>query len=236
MVALCFVLCLVSPSIGVPAASAAEGESANAAWLRDVYEDILGRDADGGGLDFWVGRLAGGGDRSRAVVARQLVSSPEGSSGEVQRAYGDILGRGPDAAGLPFWTGFLQTEPVVTLRAALYSSDEVLTNAGSVEAWIELLYQDLLGRQPDAAGAAFWKGQIEAGVNRYVLVSQVYLSDEGLGRRVDAYYAEILGRVSTPTERAAGIAIIRGADERELRVVLLSSDERFETFLNRVGV
>ncbi len=216
---------------GAPS-SAAPGDSANEDWLRYAYADLLGREADDAGIDFWVGRLAAGGNRSRVAVARQFVYSPEGSSGEVERGFQTILGRTPDAGGAAFWSGFLMENPVVTLRAALYSSNEVFDRSGSSEAWIELVYQDLLGRAPEADGAAFWEGQIDAGVNRYVLVDFVYTSDEALGRRVDSYYDEVLGRQPTIAERADGIAVIRTYDERELRVQLISSDERFDQFLS----
>ncbi len=205
--------------------------SANAQWIAYAYEDLLGREADAAGLDFWLGRLAGGGDRARLEVARQFVYSTEGSSGEVERGFNTVLGRAPDAGGAQFWTSFLISNPVVTLRAALYSSPEVFNRAGGIDPWIQLVYADLLGRAPEAEGAAFWRGQLAAGVNRYVLVDFVYTSDEALGNRVNGYYAEILGRAATPAERAEGIALIRASDERELRVQLIASDEKFEQFL-----
>lgn len=215
-----------------PPAAAAPGDSANEDWLRYAYADLLGRDADEAGVDFWVGRLAAGGNRARVTVARQFVYSPEGASGEVDRGFQAILGRQPDPGGSSFWTGFLMDNPVVTLRAALYSSNEVLANAGGVEEWIDLVYQDLLDRPPEADGAAFWLSQIDAGMNRYVLVDFVYTSDEALGRRVDAYYQEVLERDPTIAERADGISVIRNYDERELRVQLIASDERFDRFLS----
>ncbi len=222
---------LLSVVMGGGAAEAAE-DSANERWLRYAYADLLGRDADEAGIDFWVGRLAAGGNDARITVARQFVYSPEGSSGEVQRGFEAILDRPPDPDGLSFWTGFLMDNPVVTLRAALYSSNEVFGNAGGTNQWIELVYRDLLDRAPEAEGAAFWRGQIDAGMNRYVLVDFVYTSDEALGRRVDAYYQEVLGRQPNVAERAEGIGVIRTYDERELRVQLISSDERFEQFVN----
>lgn len=227
-------------AIGVAGSSAQDGDggsgpTANEAWLAYAYEDLLGREADEAGIDFWVGRLAAGGDRARLNVARQFVYSPEGASGEVDRGFQTILGRAPDDAGGDFWTGFLMNNPVVTLRAALYSSNEVFANAGSTEAWIELVYRDLLGRAPEADGAAFWLEQVDAGMNRYVLVDFVYTSDEALGGRVDAYYQEVLGRLPTIAERAAGITVIRNFDERELRVLLISSDERFDDFVSFAG-
>ncbi len=223
-------------AIGVAGSAAQEGDAdggqtANEAWLSYAYEDLLGRQADDVGIDFWVGRLAAGGDRARLNVARQFVYSPEGASGEVERGFQTILGRSPDPQGGDFWTGFLMNNPVVTLRAALYSSNEVFANAGSTDAWIDLVYRDLLGRPPEVDGAAFWLEQIDAGMNRYVLVDFVYTSDEALGGRVDAYYTEVLDRLPTDAERAAGISVIRNFDERELRVQLISSDERFDGFV-----
>lgn len=227
------------PGLFVGASSpvaAQQPESANVSWLRFVYVDTLGRAADSAGIDFWLGRLAGGGARTREDVVRGFVYSPEGSAVEVQRAYADLLARQPEAGGAAFWTDYLQDNPVIILRANLISSDEYFQASGSTSAWLSDIYQVILGRSIDSSGATYWTEQLNGGQPRWQVVLALYLSDESLGVRADAYAIEILGRVMSPAERAEAVALIRAKDERALRARLLASDEAFEPFLEAVGL
>lgn len=219
---------LASP---VPIDAQAVGPSANERWLSNAYVEIFGRPADDSGLDFWLGRLATGGDERRAAVARTMLFSPEGAGNEVDRAYADLLGRAAEPGGHAFWTSYLQTRPVTELRTNILASPERFDGAGSAEAWIVEVYQELLGRSPDAGGLAYWVGMEASGAHHYWIVDAIYQSDESLGGRVQAYYAEIFDRAPTDDERDAGVAVVRIDNERVLRAQLLASDEAFEAFL-----
>ncbi len=224
------VIALLAAVVGP--ASPAAAESANARFVVDGYDELLGRTADTGGLDFHVSRLAAGGDRTRLAFAYSLLFSREGSRREVQRAYAGLLDRTVDPAGDSYWTNHLQGRGVLDLRVLLMSSNEYWNGSGDSDAdWLEALYQDNLGRPSDPDGRAYWLGLIEAGVPRPLIVAGLYLSDEALARRVAAYYSETLGRSPTAAERSAGIKTIRSRGERELRAELFASDERFEQYL-----
>ncbi len=205
--------------------------SANELWLRRMYDEILHRTPDTTGIDYWLGRMTSGGDLARGRVATQFLFSTEGAQGEVDRAYLQLLGRSAEPGGRAFWTNYLTIHPVTVLRSNLLSSDEILARAGSIEAWLDALYLELLGRPADAPGREYWAARTRAGLNRYGVVANFYYSPESLGRRVDAIYAETLGREPNSTERADGAAIILGQDERRLRVLALSSDEYYQQFL-----
>ena len=223
-------------SFGSAPASAQSTDSANAAWLRVVYVDTLGRQADDAGLDFWVSRLAGGGSRTREDVVRGFVYSPEGSAVEVVRAYTELLDRQPEAGGAAFWTDYLQHNPVIILRSNLIASDEYFEASGSNNAWLSDIYLEILNRPIDGGGAAYWADQLASGRTRWDVVFSLYVSDEALGQRADDYATEILSRVMTPSERIEAIQLMRAEDERALRAQLLASDEAFEPFLEAVGL
>ena len=213
------------------------GLSANASWVTDLYDETLGRSPAESEVDFWVGRLAGGGAESRVQAARQFVYSPEGSGIEVDRAYADLLGRTPEAGGHTFWTNFLQSNPVTVLRSNLIASEEYyVTSGGTNGAWLRVLYEQVLARSVDAGGLAYWTARLEAGEPRWVVVWSVYLSPEALGNRADAYAEEILDRPLTPTERADAVNLIKAEDERAFRAQLLATDEAFEPYLEAVGL
>lgn len=229
-------LLAVALPFGTTPAAAQSTESANVSWLRFVYVDTLGRPADDAGIDFWIGRLAGGGARTREDVVRGFVYSPEGSAVEVARAYNELLNRQPELGGAAFWTDYLQDNPVIILRANLIASDEYLATSGSTDAWLSDIYMEILNRSIDSSGATYWADQLNNGRARWEVVLSLYLSDEALGQRADDYATEILGRVMTPAERAEAVQLMRAEDERALRAQLLASDEAFEPFLEAVGL
>ncbi len=206
--------------------------SANARFVVDAYQTLLGRDPDTSGLDFHLSRLAAGGARSRLAVTYALLFSTEGSRGEVDRAYADLLQRAADATGRTYWTNHLEGHGVVDLRVLLLASDEYRNRAGGTDqAWIEALYLDVLGRGADASGLAYWLAQARSGVARALIAAAFYQSDEALGRRAIAHYQEVLHRTPSQTERLGAVATIRRLGERGLRAELLSSDEAFEAHL-----
>lgn len=206
--------------------------SANARYVVAGYQQLLGREADVTGLDFHIGRLAAGGDRSRKAFTYAMLFSVEGSRQEVRRAYQNLLSRAPDAAGENYWTEHLQGRGVLDLRVLLMSSDEYHRGSGGTDAaWLESLYLDILGRASDETGRTYWLGQMADGVARPLIVAGLYLSDEALGRRVDAYYSEALSRTPTDGERTEAITIIRSEGERGLRAHIWASDEVFEQHL-----
>lgn len=206
--------------------------SANARFIVDGYQDLLGRTADTSGLDFHLSRLAAGGDRSRKAFTYSLLFSVEGSRGEVTRAYGDLLGRAPEAAGQSYWTDHLQGHGVLDLRVLLLASQEYHNRAGGNDrAWIEALYADVLGRSADASGLAYWLERTQAGTPRALIAAAIYQGDESLARRAIAYYQEILSRSPSANERQGAIDTIRRVGERGLRAELLASDEAYETYL-----
>jgi hypothetical protein len=209
--------------------------SANARWLVSLYEEAFARPADLGGLDHWLARIAAGGDRSRLVVARSFLNSDEGSRNEAVLAYEELLGRQPDPQGLAFWTAFLRTGSVNTLRFQHLASDEYFENTGGTNrTYVEQLYRDLLDREIDPQGLAFYVGRLDDGTPAWWVSRSIYESPESLGNRVTAYYDAILGRSPTTNEIADGVDRILAEDERAVRAALLASDEAFDPFLTAV--
>ncbi len=206
--------------------------SANARWLADTYPRLLDRAADDGGLDYHLATIAAGGSNARHRVAYGLLFSTEGARAEVDRAYDDLLSRPADNAGSEYWTAHLAGHDVLDLRVLLLAADEFHVRAGGTDgAWLDAVYDDVLGRSPDTAGRAYWLGLADAGLPRAALAGAIYQSDEALGRRADAYYLDLLGRSPTTAERAAAADLIRQHGERYLRAWLWASDEAFEPYL-----
>jgi hypothetical protein len=94
-------------------------------WLGAVYQSVLNRPADSGGLASWTQAWAAG--YSLGQIALGVVSSTESNSNFTQAAYQSILQRPADAAGLNFFIGGMKRgfgwEAVMT---AMYGSSEFL--------------------------------------------------------------------------------------------------------------
>jgi hypothetical protein len=92
-------------------AGSTEGQAATAtdtAFVQGLYEVALGRNADAGGLDFWVNALSNG--SSRADIASDIITSNEAADHSnlefVNSLYTNALGRDNDAndiSGKAFW-------------------------------------------------------------------------------------------------------------------------------------
>ena len=98
------------------------------AWITDLYRQILHRDPDAGGLEYWVNRTAQVG---RVAVAFDFFQSVESRRDRVARLYQALLARSPDAGGHAYWADRILGEGDVVLAAFLLSSPEYIARAGT---------------------------------------------------------------------------------------------------------
>ena len=140
----------------------------------------------------------------------------------VRKAYADLLGRPADVPGLESWAAAFDRG----LRTSRFASSLV----GSIEHRQRLVtaaYQLALGRAPDAAGLAFWAGQLRtrslAWVRAGILASpELYAAAGGTDAAyVERLYELLLHRAAEPiglqfwtTQLAGGLP--RGALARRL--------------------
>jgi hypothetical protein len=66
-------------------------------------------------------------------------------------------------------------------------------------AYIDALYQSILGHAPDATGLAFWQQQMSGGASRSTVAQGVWDSPEHRGEQVTQFYEEFLGRSADAT-------------------------------------
>lgn len=157
-----------------------------------VYNNVLGRAPDDAGRDYWVGQLRSG--WSRGEVMLNFSESPEfvqqtgtdaptrALDGTIERLYRAYFDRSPDQGGLCFWTDqvLVQGRTVADLSAEFEHSPEFTDLYGALddEAFVGLVYRNVLGRGPDAVGAAFWLDALGSGLTRSDLMLQFAESRE----------------------------------------------------------
>lgn len=148
------------------------GDGTNTTFVGNLYRELLGRDADANGEAYWANYLTVNGAGANAAVNAQLrqnvivsfMTSEEYREHVVTCLYETLLGRVPDAGGLQFFANQLANmglgsghfdESIVV--SELVGSDEYFARSGnSAQAFVDAMYRDLLGRQPDAGGERFW--------------------------------------------------------------------------------
>jgi hypothetical protein len=81
--------------------------------------------------------------------------------------YSAYLDRAPDALGLSYWASrYADGMSLNDIAKNFYNSAEALANGPhpmTPSALVALAYQTVLGRVPDAAGAAYWQNELQSG-------------------------------------------------------------------------
>jgi len=193
----------------LPIASAAGN-----AFVAHLYTQFYGRDADAGGLTFWTEQL----DTcalTPAQVVRVFFDAPEFADvvAPLARLYFAAFGRIPDGAGLDFWVRLNRAgTDLGAIAASFIASEEFIRLYGaglSNAAFVDVLYQNVLGRAADAEGQAFWLAALANGMPRGQVLLSFSESPENRANtaaeiQVTLIYEGLIGRPPEPFELATG--------------------------------
>jgi hypothetical protein len=131
------------------------------------YRDFLAREGDPDGLNFWATSLASGAYSGGQMIEAFFASAEfQGVIAPVARLYFAYFLRVPDYAGLDFWIGYFRSgNSLESISSFFAGSAEFQARYGALDnaAFVNLVYQNVLGRAPDAPGFEFWKGQLDTG-------------------------------------------------------------------------
>jgi hypothetical protein len=104
------------------------------------------------------------------------------------RLYEAAFDRAPDAPGMGFWVGERDAErgDLVWMASHFLHSDEFRDLYGAPEdmshqRFLELMYENVLDRSPDAGGFSFWMDQLNSGYGRERLMVAFSESVENVG-------------------------------------------------------
>ncbi|HWJ62150.1 MAG TPA: DUF4214 domain-containing protein [Acidimicrobiales bacterium] len=157
--------------------------------------------------------------------------------GPVMRLYWAFFHRMPDLNGLNYWVGKYQGG--MTLKAIANSfakSSEFKTKYGSVsnDAFITLVYQNVLERDPDGPGKAHWVGRLEDGVTRGEMMTAFSESNEGIRKmrgEIDSILLAIgmLHRLPTPAEFTSWVNLLEanGGQVTEVLIVTILTSSAY---------
>ncbi len=151
------------------------------------------------------------------------------------RLYGAAFDRHPDAAGLNYWIQQRQRGVSLTSMAnKLAASGEFTTLYGNLgnRAFVEQVYRNVLDREPDASGTAYWIDQLDRGVTRGKVL--VGFSESPENRRATAAdvtvswaFAQMIARPPTAAERLQWTTLLAAGATAEGLVRSLASSDAF---------
>lgn len=174
---------------------------------------------------------------SRLDIVRSYAFSDEWVGALIDGYYQSTLGRQPDANGRNYWIGVIKggTTPAA-VAAYFYASAEYFTRAGGTNSrWVADLYEEILHRQPDASGHAYWRGLADRGVGRDVIALDFYQSIESRRDRVKRLYRDLLGRIPDAGGHAYWAEVLTNGRDVDLAIFLAGSDEYYQRSLRRFG-
>jgi arylsulfate sulfotransferase len=170
-------------------------------FLVDVYRAFFDRPPDPSGMAHWSAQLAAG--MPRGVLLLWFQFSPEfesymrgifGAGGSrieadlVMDLYRGAMNRLPDETGFAFWRARLAAAQcrgpadfaaeAAKVSAEFFGSAEYAGRARSNAEYVGDLYDALLRRGAETAGALFWRDRLDAGVTREEVRAAFVASDE----------------------------------------------------------
>jgi hypothetical protein len=153
-------------------------------------------------------------EKSRATVEKGLWLSDD-QAAQIARLYHAALNRLPDADGLENWTAALKSgAALLQLSNGFIVSTEFQQKYGSLNntAFVTLLYNNVLGRNPDNAGLINWTNSLNAGNTRASVVVGFSESDEHISKRASYIDDGIKLYGSSPLGAGAMASITADAD------------------------
>ncbi len=134
-------------------------------------------------------------EASRRKAAADVLGSSFGRESAVDDLFRQSLGRAVDPSGRVYWSEKLLTITRSQVLSRITGSSEFYRTAGGTpDTFVKAVYQAVLGRQPDAAGGAFWEGRITRGERVEHVAQSLVASTEFRRNATSAAYQRVLGR------------------------------------------
>ncbi|HEX5443800.1 MAG TPA: DUF4214 domain-containing protein, partial [Pirellulales bacterium] len=202
--------------------------SYEASIVKKLYEQVLGRDPDTGGLQFWTTQIEQG--KPYSIIAQGIFESNERLDPIITNYYKQFLFRDPDPQGLAYWRDSVWKvyggpERVI---AGMMSSPEFYASAGGTDTgWVKALYERLLNRQFDTQGLNYWVNQLGTQQQTEFQVVMGFLtSDENYKLLTNQFFDEYLQRQPSQNELNDYLAAFRaGASQRDIQIKLIDTPE-----------
>jgi hypothetical protein len=210
------------------------GLSPSQAFVSSAYQVILNRPADAVGLAAWSAALDTH-SLNLLQVAQGLVYSPEHHAAAVQTIYQTFLHRQPEAAALANNINFLSAGGTLkSVKEAVLSSAEFFQDAGGTNAaFVQVLFNELLGRAPEPVTQEAFTHALDAGVARLDIVKTVLNSPEGESDEHANLTRNVVQRTADPANANVLVAALAETEEEDF--VSASAERSLASNLEELG-
>jgi uncharacterized protein GlcG (DUF336 family) len=202
-------------------------DAAGTAFVVKAFNDLLGRPAEPGAVNYFSGLLDQGTTRTQVVLA--IENSLEYLKGYADAAFTTYLNRPADPAGEAFAVQLLSsTGSPDALVSLLTSSPEYFQTRGgnTNDGYLDALFQDLLHRPVDSAARSFYDGLLTAGVPHPQIFASINQSSEARRAAVNDVFQSFLARpADTVGSNTFLAALTQGATLPQVVAVVLASPE-----------
>ncbi len=162
------------------------------ASIRAMYLQVLGRNADVNGMRNYADAVRNN-RLSLAQVRLELVNSPE-SDQAIRRIYQQRYGSNPDSSQLQNAKLSIENgSSLDQLRQGLLNSSNNGNNSDSRNA-ITLIYQQVLGREPDNGGLGYYSNALRNGRISQIQLRRELANSTESNQNINKIYQQILGR------------------------------------------
>jgi hypothetical protein len=184
----------------------------DAGFVTDLYNTFFNRTPDAGGLNYWLGQVAGG--MPRAAVLSSFMYSAEfatftqgvfgntsatAASDTVTDFYRGLLDRLPDSTGYAQWVGQFKAAQCQG-AAAVYAQADAISSAflnGAEYAarnrsnadYVADLFNTFMRRGGDITGIQSWQQKLDSGAMTREQVRQAFVGSAEFAQRVAAIAA-----------------------------------------------
>lgn len=118
---------------------------------------------------------------ANSITEIQAAVDYTNSDGDTLRLYRAFLDREPDVPGARYWIAQTRNgSNLDDLAWGFAQSEEFMLQYGTLsnEQFLALIYQNMLGRQPDAGGFQYWLDQMNDGLGQSGVVRWVVANEE----------------------------------------------------------
>lgn len=160
--------------------------------------NFLGREPGPGIL--MAGDKIDAGQLSPDGLASGILNSTEYHQRAIRKLYLSLLRRNPDASGLNSWVSVSDRGlPIDQVIAGFLSSNEFAQGLSNQE-FVQAVFQEILGRQPDGDGLSRSVAALDGGLSRADFVKNLLHSPESTSNLVKGIYGDVLGRAPSAAE------------------------------------
>ncbi len=213
------------------------------ALVTQQYADFAGRAPSAAERTEWTARLQNGEYSTDGFIDAMAHSGTwSGKRAPVIRLYWAFFLRIPDTGGLDYWVGkYAAGTTLNQIAKSFAASSEFQNTYGSLSNtdFVTLVYQNVLQREPDAGGLAFWVAKLDAGTkSRGDVMVNFSESSEGtrfLAPQVDVVLVH-LGMLRTmPSKGFFGAATIPIANGQLVIEQIIAVERAAAAYVARVG-